>query len=170
MKNFKKAMLIMIAALVATSGTDANASARATKKVGLAIGFITEPIPSLIGYSLSYNFNNRMRATVGYGAVSATGGTLNVDVTTLGFDLKYSLLDWNFAPFLSGGFTNVSGTVSGTGSTSGLSISSTGFAGTFGAGLDWQTYFGFNLGLAYKYVMASGNAYGAPGLYIGWYF
>lgn len=161
-------LLLALQILIGTP--EASASSRATKKIGLSVGILTEPFPSVIGYNLSYNLAKFLRLGVGYGNISLTSTAYTVDVTTIAFDVKGFLLDWNFAPFLNLGYTNVSGTISGTGSASGLSVTSTGGALYYGAGIDWQTYLGFNLGFEYKMFTKNSQTVGAPGLYLGWYF
>jgi hypothetical protein len=114
---------------------------------------------------------DQLRLTAGYGSINASATGFNVDVTTIGVDAKLFLLDWSFAPFVSGGFTSVSGTISGTGTTSGIALANTGTAASVGFGVDWQTWVGFNLGLEYKTILGSSlGITGLPGLYLGWYF
>lgn len=149
---------------------DANASSRAVKKFGVAVGLLTEPLPSTVGFSASYNLAHFLRLGVGYGSFSFSSTAYTLDITTIGVDAKVFPLDWNFSPYASIGFTSISGTISGTGEASGLSLTSTGGAITYGAGIDWQTYLGFNLGVAYKIISKNGASAGIPGFYIGWFF
>ena len=150
---------------------DAFAGSRSHKKIGLDLGLITEPFPSLLGYNLSYNVFDQLRLTAGYGTVSSTGAGYSMDVKTIGVDAKLFLLNWSFAPFVSLGYTSVSGTVSGVGTSGGISLSGTGKSAHYGIGVDWQTWAGFNLGLEYKNLVGSSlGTTGAPGLYIGWFF
>ena len=156
------------------SSPEANASARATKKIGINVGVITEPFPSVLGYGISYNLAQFLRLGVSYGSISATGTTgavpYAIDLKTLAFDAKGFLIDWNFAPFVNLGYSTISGTVSGTGSASGIGITSAGSSLYYGGGIDWQTYFGFNFGVEYKSLTIAGKAIGLPGVYFGWYF
>jgi len=150
---------------------DASAGTRSSKRIGLGLGLITEPFPSVLGFNLAYNVMDQLRLTAGYGSINASATGFNVDVTTIGVDAKLFLLDWSFAPFVSGGFTSVSGTISGTGTTSGIALANTGTAASVGFGVDWQTWVGFNLGLEYKTILGSSlGITGLPGLYLGWYF
>ena len=150
---------------------DANAGSRSNKKLGVGVGLITEPFPSILGFNLAYNIMDQLRLTAGYGTINASATGFSVDVTSIGLDAKLFLLDWSFAPFVSGGVTTVTGTVSGTGTTSGISIANTGTAASVGFGVDWQTWIGFNFGLEYKTLLSSSlGSTGAPGLYLGWYF
>jgi hypothetical protein len=94
-----------------------------------------------------------------------------MDVKTYALDAKLFLLDWSFAPFVSLGYSFVSGTVSGSGTSSGISLSGTGKSANFGLGVDWQTWAGFNFGLEYKSLIGTSvGSVGAPGVYIGWFF
>lgn len=134
------------------------------KKFGLAIGLVTEPFPSVVGYTASYNLAKFLRLNFGYGTVSDTAS--GIDATTIEFSAKLFPLDWSFAPFAVLGFTNVSGTLGAGNST----LKGTGSALTYGFGLDWQTGIGFNLGFDYKLVSLGGQSNGLPGAYLGWYF
>jgi hypothetical protein len=150
---------------------DASAGPRAAKKLGIGIGLITEPFPSLLGYTLAYNLGDHFRLTGGYGSVSASGTNFSVDVKTYGLNLKYFPLSWSFAPFLEAGASSISGTVTGSGTVSGLSLASTGLFYSAGGGLDWQTGIGFNLGLSYKVLFGkNASSVAAPGFHLGWYF
>jgi hypothetical protein len=172
MKNQMKlfAPLVLVIGIL-LSTTPSEASSRASKKLGLSVGILTEPVPSLIGYNLSYNLSNRFRIGLGYGSVSSTDPNFTVDVKTYGLDAKFFLTNSNVAPFVGGGASRVIGSITGSGSVGGLNL---GAAGTFYAasvGLDWQAGLGFNFGVEYKYLMGSGiTASGIPGVYFGWYF
>ncbi|NDG85559.1 MAG: hypothetical protein EBX52_11075 [Proteobacteria bacterium] len=161
-------VLVLIALF---AGTVAQAGSRASKKLGLGIGLVTEPFPSVLGFNASYNFMNQLRLTAGYGSISATGAGYNMDVKTYALDAKLFLLDWSFAPFVSLGYSIVSGTVAGNGTTSGISLAGTGSSANFGLGVDWQTWVGFNFGLEYKSLIGTSvGSVGAPGIYLGWFF
>ena len=171
--KMKKTYWIAIIALAVQTlvGTpDAQASARSTKKFGLSVGILTEPFLSLMGYNVSYNIKQWVRVTAGYGTSSASGSTYNIDVNTIALDAKLFLLDWNFAPYVDVGYSKISGTVTGTGDLGGLRLSQTGGAIYYGAGIDWQTYFGFNLGFNLKMMSLGGQSASIPGFYAGWYF
>jgi hypothetical protein len=163
--------IALLTVLTTVAASDAAASSRSSKRIGVGIGLITEPFPSLLGYTLAYNLSNKFRVTGGYGSVSATGSNFNLDVKTYGLNLKYFPLDWNFAPFFEGGASSVSGNVTGTGTVSGLSIASTGIFYSAGCGLDWQTGIGFNIGLSYKLLFGkNADNVAAPGFHLGWFF
>jgi hypothetical protein len=162
-KNYWVAtVLLVLQTLIATP--DAEASARATKKIGIGFGLVTEPFPSLIGFTGSFNLANFLRLTAGYGSVS--DDSLGLSVTTVAIDAKIFPVDWNFAPFFDIGFVNVSGSV-GSGSSS---VKAAGSALDYGFGVDWQTYLGFNLGIEYKMMSQGGTSVGLPGFYLGWFF
>jgi hypothetical protein len=168
-KTFWAVALIALTQLI-TSAPEASAASRATKKIGLSIGLLTEPFPSVIGYSLSYNLFKQLRLTAGYGSISATGTGYTADLTTIAADAKLFVVDWNFAPFVSAGFSNVSGTITGTSTAGGTSLTQTGSAVVFGGGIDWQMDWGLNLGLEYKTASIGGNSVAIPGFYFGFYF
>jgi hypothetical protein len=150
---------------------EAQASSRAAKRIGLSVGILSEPAPTLIGYNLSYNFSKRARLTLGYGSVSASDPNFTIDVKTYGADLKVFLTESNVSFFGGASVSRVIGSISGSGSVGGLSLSS---GGTFygpSVGLDWQAGLGFNFGVEYKYLMGKDiTATGLPGVYFGWYF
>ncbi len=151
--------------------SDSEASSRTSKKVGLSVGILTSPAPTLIGYNLSYNLASRVRMTVGYGSVTASDPNFNVDLKTYGLDVKTFVTQSNVAPFVGASVSRVIGSVTGSGSVGGLSLTT---GGTFygpSVGFDWQAGIGFNFGIEYKYLMGEGiSATGLPGVYFGWYF
>jgi hypothetical protein len=162
---------IALVLIAVVAGPDAHAGSRASKKLGLGVGLITEPFPSLFGFNVSYNVMNHLRLTGGYGSISASSAGYSMDVKTYALDAKFFILDWAFAPFVSLGYSLVSGTVTGTGSASGISLAGTGGSANFGIGVDWQTWVGFNFGLEYKSLIGTSvGSVGAPGAYIGWFF
>lgn len=162
--------LLFFSALAMGTADSSMASSRATKKLGLFVGIVSEPFPSVFGFNAAYNIHPRIRLGAGYGSISATSAAYTVDITTLEASAKFFILDWNFAPFVGGGLSSISGTISGTGKTSGLSLTQTGLFPNIGFGIDWQTYLGFNLGFDYKMLFANGTTQGLPGFYLGWYF
>ena len=165
-----KNLVLTLSMLVALIAQPALAGSRDTKKLGLYVGFLAEPIPSVVGFNIGYNLASFVRLSAGYGTISLTGTGYEVKATTIAGEAKFMLPDWNFTPFATLGYSNVDMTVTGTGadtsSLGGLGAS----AGTltYGFGIDWQTNFGFNLGFSYKMVSKTGD--GLPGFYLGWYF
>jgi hypothetical protein len=169
-KTFWLAGLIALVSLVA-SGSEAQASSRSAKRLGLSVGILTEPVPSLIGYNLSYNLSNRFRLTLGYGSVSANDPNFTVDVKTYGIDGKVFITNSNVAPFVGFSASRVIGSVTGSGTVGGLSLATGGTFSGPSVGFDWQANLGFNFGIEYKYLMGQGiQATGLPGVYFGWYF
>lgn len=167
MKKLNFAVIVVTILMSVGLVNSAEASNRTAKRIGLGVGFLSEPMPSLVGYNLSYNLFSQLRLTAGYGSVSATAGLVTVDVTTIAAAAKLFLVSWGFAPYASVGFSNISGTVSGAGVTSG--VPGLGSALTVGGGIDWQTGFGLNLGVDAKYLMLGSGAF-LPGFYLGWFF
>ncbi len=170
-KQFVAAFVIFSSILVSMVPS-AQASSRSVDKIGLSLGLISEPAVSLLGYNLSYNLDNRLRVTAGYGSVSSSGSGFNIDVKTIGLNAKYFLVDWNFAPFVGAGASSISGTVTGTGDVGGLSVSGTGVLFSGLIGVDWQTSIGFLLGVEYALLFGKGieSGTGVPGFYFGWVF
>jgi hypothetical protein len=170
MKNNLWVSILAISIQMILGSNEAQASARNTKKIGVSVGILTEPFVSLMGYNLSYNIKQWVRLSAGYGTSNATGDGYSIDVNTIAIDAKFFLLDWNFAPYLDVGYSKISGTVTGTADLGGFSLTQTGGAIYYGAGLDWQTYFGFNLGFTFKMMSLNGQRASIPGAYLGWYF
>ena len=160
---------LFLITLLSCLSPSAEASLRDSNRIGVGFGLITEPFPSVLGYTLDYNLNERFRLTVGYGTISVIGTDAVLDVTTYGLDAKYFLLPWTFTPFLSGGVSAVTGTVSGVGTTSGFSLSSTGSSFSAGVGIDWQMDWGLTLGFEYKTLFLSERVT-APGFYLAFHF
>ena len=145
---------------ISTFGSRAHAGSRDVKKIGVSVGFLTEPFPSVVGYDVSYNVLSYLRLTGGYGSVGS--------LSTFAFDAKAFPIDWNFAPYVTVGFTNVSG--SSGGSVGGTNLNVSGNGVYYGAGIDWQMDIGFNLGFNVKVVSIGGLNLSLPGFYTGWYF
>ena len=162
-------LLIVAVSMTTTLSTTAHAN-RSAKKIGIGVGLITEPAPSVLGYTLDYNLNDRFRITAGYGNISFTGTSSKLELTTIGADVKYFLLPWTFAPFISGGASSVTGTLSGTETVSGISISETGMVYSGGAGIDWQMGWGLTVGMEYKYLKTKTSSFSVPGFYFGFHF
>jgi len=157
--------------LLITVSQQAHASSRSVKKRGLSVGLITEPVPSLIGYSFSYNVSNKLRLGLGYSSISSSDSYYTIDVKTLGLDAKYFITNSNLALFVGGGISHMSGTISGSGSIAGLSLLKVGSFFSTGVGLDWESDRGLNLGVDYKLLFGSSvSGAGVPGGYVGWYF
>ena len=153
----------LLLAIQTFSGTpEASASARTTKKIGVSFGIASEPYPSVFVVNANYNLNHFLRIGAGYGSTSIAGA----EVTTLGANLKIFPFDINFAPYASLGYSNMTGTITGTSVTS-IALGS---GVNYGFGIDWQTYLGFNLGLCYNMTTIATIAINAPGIYLGWYF
>jgi hypothetical protein len=154
-----------------------EAAARDTKKWGIGVGSLVTatsgafPLSSVLGYSVSRNLGRHLRLTFGYGALDATGKNFDLDIKTYGLNLKYFPFAWNFAPFLEFSGSYLRGSITGSGTISALSATSSGVGYGAGAGLDWQTEVGLNLGFGYKYLFAPNvQASTAPGIHVGWYF
>ena len=154
---------------VAATSQEARAD-RTAKPFGVYLGLLGNPFPSIWGVNVGYNALPFLRGSIGYGKTSVSDPTITVDASTIAFEAKGTVPDWNFSPCVSLGYTNVSMTISGTGSTDSLAgLSGSGGSMYVGFGFDWQTNVGFALGLEYKLLLTSGGS-GLPAIYLGWYF
>lgn len=164
-------VLAVIFLLIGFVSQDLQAqSSRSEKKIGLHIGLLGDPFPTLIGFNANYNVTNWLRVTAGYGSVTAsvTGGELKA--TTIGGGVRLFVPDWNFSPVGGISFASVSVSASGTGvvgDVGGFSGSASHMYATIG--FDWQTGMGFNLGAGYNLSLKSGVG-GLPYVNLGWYF
>jgi len=145
-------------------------SSRSEKKIGLHLGLLGDPFPTLIGFNANYNVIDWVRVTAGYGSVTAsvTGGELKA--TTFGAGVRVFVPDWNFSPVGGISWATVSVTATGTGvigDVGGFSGSASHMYATIG--FDWQTGMGFNLGAGYNLSLKSGVG-GLPYVNLGWYF
>lgn len=145
-------------------------SNRSQKKLGLHIGLLGDPFPTLIGGNVNYNVMDWVRATVGYGSVTATVGSGELTASTFGAGARFMVPDWNFSPVVGISWATVSVTASDptlVGDVGGFSASASHMYATFG--IDWQTGGGFNLGAGYNLSLKSGVG-GLPYVNLGWYF
>jgi len=166
--------LLVVALLVVSTGImvqDASAqSNRMQKRIGVHLGLLGDPFPTLLGFNANYNVMDWVRVTAGYGSITATvtGGELSA--TTFGFGGRFFVPDWNFSPVAGISWATVSVTVTGTsvlGDVGGFSGSGSHLYATFG--FDWQTGMGFSLGAGYNLSLKSGVG-GLPYVNLGWYF
>ncbi|MBS1958221.1 MAG: hypothetical protein JST80_01990 [Bdellovibrionales bacterium] len=135
----------------------------------MVASLFTEPFPSFLGLNLNYNLIDFMRLSVGFGNISYSDTTLNISATTVGGDVKLFIPRTSISPFGSIGYTLISGTRTGTGKISTLGNVTPGQSVvTFGAGLDYQSRSGFNIGIEFK--ANSGDSSFIPGGYIGYFF
>ncbi|MBL7716266.1 MAG: hypothetical protein JNL01_12445 [Bdellovibrionales bacterium] len=169
MKKMQLALLSLALVSTFAFSSSANAGNRSAHKMGISVGLLTDPFPSMYGGTFNYNITEWLRGRVGIGFVSLSDSTLQLSATTISGEAMLSIPDWGFSPVATIGFSNVSMTITGTGSLSGVGgLTGSGSALHGGFGFDWQTSGGFNLGLAYKILFQTGD--GAPGIYLGWYF
>jgi len=166
--------ILVVAVLLIASGIlaqDATAqSNRMKNRIGLHLGLLGDPFPTLIGFNADYNVMDWMRATAGYGSIKAdvTGGSLTA--TTFGVGARFFVPDWNFTPVGGISWATVSVKVEGTGvlgDVGGFSGSGSHLYGT--VGFDWQTGMGFSLGAGYNFSLKSGVG-GLPYINLGWFF
>ncbi|MEP0823091.1 MAG: hypothetical protein HRF44_09610 [Ignavibacterium sp.] len=164
-------VLVAVFLLASATAPDLHAqSNRMKQKLGLHLGLVGDPFPTLTGANVNYNVTDFLRASAGYDSfsVSVTGGDLTA--STFGAGVRAMLPAWNFSPVLGLSWATVSVSASGTGvigDTGGFSASASHLYATFG--IDWQTGSGFNLGAGYNYSLKSGVG-GLPYVNLGWYF
>ncbi len=141
---------------------------RETHRIGVLVGVAGEPIPSLLGFNVAYNFTDFARIQAGYGSISVDDSNLSVRITTLSAEAQFFLPNYNFSPVGLLGVGNLTGTITGTldNQTAGLSAGQSYFF--LGGGFDWQTYLGFTLELHYKFIPMVTS--GLPGIALGWFF
>lgn len=168
-KRFLVPVVAVLAFLMIVPVANAQSN-RSKQKLGLNLGLLGDPFPTLVGFNVNYNVTDFVRATAGYGSVSATvtGGKLTA--STFGAGARFMMPDWNLTPVVGISWATVSVTAEGTGvigDVGGFSGSASHMYMTFG--FDWQTGSGFNLGAGYNYSLKSGVG-GLPYVNLGWYF
>ncbi|MEK6705184.1 MAG: hypothetical protein AABZ06_05300 [Bdellovibrionota bacterium] len=167
--------LIIFQAFSLAANADSN---RMKNKIGAHIGLLGDPFPTLVGFNLNYNVLDFLRATAGYGSISAStsatvGSTTTsstLTATTIGVGARAFVPGWNFSPVLGLSWANVSISATGTVSTTtvgGFGVSASHLYASIG--FDWQTDGGFNLGGGYNLSLKSGVG-GLPYINLGWYF
>jgi len=94
MKRFALALGLLVS-LSSVSVFAAEGSSRATDKLGVSAGFLTNPMPSVYGGGLNYNLMPWLRATASVGkitgSISSTTGTTDFDFTTFSGEGKLLL-------------------------------------------------------------------------------
>lgn len=182
----KKQIVMMAVAMMTWAGGATSAvaavegsstmSAREDNRWGgnLAIG---RPFPQVLGFNVSYNVNDKIRAQMGHGSMSVAssmsfdGNGITVSeakLETIGLGAEYFLTDWAFRPTL--GMSISHNQYSGP--EGGLTLNGVGKSGTLlvaSGGFDYQSQGGFNLGLGIQQVVA-GNSAGGNFYLAGGYF
>ncbi|MEK6577779.1 MAG: hypothetical protein AABZ55_01015 [Bdellovibrionota bacterium] len=162
--------VVLVLLITAAPLAQAETNHRMANKMGVHLGLLGDPFPTLAGINLDYNVCSFARATAGYGSISATtvGGELKA--TTIGAGIRTFHPEWNFSPVVGLSWANVSVTSTGTLGTltvGGFGASASHLYATFG--LDWQAGSGFNFGAGYNLSLKSGVG-GLPYINIGWFF
>ena len=170
MRGIRRTAIVVLAVVAMGVFHDTKAQSNRMKhKLGVHLGLIGDPFPTLIGFNVNYNVLDFLRATAGYGSISVTSGGGELTATTIGLGVRGMVPDWNFTPVVGLSWATVSVSVTGgaTGDVGGFSGSGSHLYATFG--VDWQTGAGFNVGAGYNLSLASGVG-GLPYLNLGWYF
>jgi len=151
--------------------TEVNLSEnRISKRFGAYLGILGDPHPTVVGVNVAYNVFNYLRASIGFGKISATtidlsgsNGLTETSMTTLGASAKFLVPGWNLSPSASLGYSHIS--------FNGLLADSDYKTNNFylGIGGDWQAQSGFNMGAGLN-VSLNGGAPTAPYLNIGMFF
>lgn len=192
MINTKKAIFAYMLVLSLTAGSVASAATdnrkagtsvseqptsapaetnRMNKRIGAYLGILGDPHPTVVGVNLAYNVASFMRASLGFGKVSASTisisdsgiGTEEVSMTTIGASAKFMVPTWNLTPTASLGYSHVS---------LGDNTSFVDYKASnlyTGLGIDWQAESGFNLGAGMNLSLNSG-APSAPYINVGVFF
>ncbi len=151
-----------------TETVDASLSNRMKHRSGAYVGLLGDPFPTVIGVNLAYNVADFMRATAGFGKVSASIGTSTTSATTIGAGARFMVPGWDISPTAGLSFAYVAVSSDGGGSVSVQNFTDSG-AHLYGTlGVDWQTEGGFNLGLGYNFSFKSGVG-GMPYVNLGYY-
>ncbi len=161
--------MVVVVLLAGTLVQDLQAqSNRMKNQLGIHIGFLGDPFPTLLGGNVNYNIADMLRVSAGYGRYP-TWIFGDLTVSTLGAGIRVMVPDWNLSPVV--GFSVASVTVI---SESGVFRDFFGYTGGtwdhvyLTLGFDWQTRGGFNLGAGYNHSLKVGA--GRPYVNLGWYF
>jgi hypothetical protein len=164
--NFITVSLALLALLAGVN--PAQASNRDAHRFGIHAGLLGDPFPTLLGYNVNYNLGSFMRATAGYGSISATSSDgSSASLTTMGGGLRFFVPSYNFSPVVGLSYAKVSLTGTIAEGISGFSANASHMYAT--AGFDWQAANGFNLGFGVNYSLKAGVGT-APYFNFGWYF
>lgn len=143
---------------------------RLNKKLGAYLGILGDPHPTVIGVNVAYNVNEYLRASLGFGKISASTIDLNdptgftdTSMTTIGAAAKFLMPGWNFSPSASLGYSHVFFD----GMLADADYKSNNIY--LGLGGDWQAESGFNLGAGLN-VSINGGAPTAPYINVGMFF
>ena len=170
----RMAVVVLAVAVIGVFHDARSQSSRMKNQLGVHIGLLGDPYPTLIGFNVNYNVMDFLRASAGYGSVSAdvtsNGTSGKLSLTTIGVGVRAMVPDWNLTPVVGLGWSTVSlsASVDGlTGDVAGFKESTSHLYAAFG--LDWQTGGGFNIGAGYNMSFKS-EIPGVPYLNLGWYF
>ena len=144
---------------------------RATKRYGAYLGILGDPHPTVVGVNIAYNVLDYLRASIGFGKISVSSigsssdgfAVEDTSITTIGAAAKFLVPGWNLSPSATLGYSHLS--------FGGLLADSDYKTNNiyFGAGGDWQSETGFNVGVGLN-VSMNGAAPTAPYLNLGMFF
>jgi hypothetical protein len=148
---------------------------RSSKRMGVYVGVLGDPHPTLAGVNLAYNLSPMMRASVGYGKVTVSSAAISItddgisgssteeSMTTLGAAMKFLVPGMNLSPSATVGYSHIA--------LSDNLIIEDYKANNFylGLGADWQGESGLNLGAGMNLSM-NGAAPSAPYFNLGYFF
>jgi hypothetical protein len=160
--------------LIGAQSFAAGGGSRSEKKIGVTLGILSDPTPSLWSIEGHFNLTNFLQIHGGYGAFNYGSGSSEAKTTAYGVGAKVFLPDWNFSPFagFSYGRWNVDGNVVFFGKS--IPVDEALNVMTLNAGIDWQTGWGLNLGGGISYVLAPSEIADSlsiiPQFYLGFYF
>jgi hypothetical protein len=150
----------------AASEATSQEAIRDNKRIGFYLSGLGDPFPSIVGINVAYNVLDELRLSAGLGEA--------IFGESVGFGVKYIILpERPVSPVMGLGITRTrivdvfGGIFGGTPGPDDILVS-----GNFSAGADWQTDFGFNLGLGASWIFAT-EEIGIrvlPYINIGWFF
>ncbi len=173
--------ILLLGAMVC--GNQAQAQSRKANRLGLGLGVLSDPVPTLISYQVKYNLMPWLQLGAGYGSIKAaaaldptTGAAVGGGVTSYGASVKAFLLpSWSFSPYVSAGYSMTK--IEGAFTLSGKTVDSASDklnVMVVGGGLDHQAYIGFNIGAGVNMIMSPSDISDVikmlPHVYFGWFF
>jgi hypothetical protein len=160
------AVSFVTVAQAATSGESTatlETSNRMNKKIGVSVGIVGDPYPSIFGVNGSYNLTDFVRASLGYGEVEIFGNSLK----TIGLGATAFVPGWSLTPTFGMHYSNI--TAEGDGELEIQGYKGSGNLAYTSLGFDWQAHNGFNISSGYNIPITGrgdGNVYASA----GWFF
>jgi len=164
-RNIAIVLLLVCTRITCGTGVSSESiqvpSQRTSHRAGIVMG-LNDPVPAVVGLSLSYNLLDYLRLTAGIGRFNSdyqyNGYTLKTKSVTYGGGVRFLVPGWNLSPV---------------GGLSWATIATEGFANDDHhlyavAGLEWQSATGLNVSAGYEQSFDK-QIGGLPYLTVGWY-